>query len=158
MLDKILKGLGVLVLVGLFCSLFMPDSKPKDTQVKSLSGTQATGPKKDPLADSLRLTVTKIEGGNYNTIANAYSEAVMTLVIENASGQKLSGFAGDLIIKDMFGDVVANASYKYDKDIPPGTIAKTITLPLNIIDRPAQRVLSISKWTTEFQAATILTP
>ncbi len=159
MLDKILKFFGALVLIGVIASFALPDSKPREAQVKSVASTQmqTAAPQKDTLADRLQLKVTKIEGDQYNKIANAYSEAVMTIVIDNSSGRKLKGFAGKLIIKDAFGDVVNSASYKHDEDVPPGSTIQKISLPLNLFDKPAQRLVELSKWTTEFQVDTILT-
>lgn len=159
MLDKILKFFGALVLIGEVASLVLPDSKPRETQVKSVAATQVqtADSKKNTLADHLHLKVTKIEGEQYNEIAHAYNEAAMTIAIDNSSGKTMKGFSGTLTIKDAFGDVVSSAGYKHDEDVPPGTITEKISLHLNLFDKSAQKIVDITKWTAEFRVDTILT-
>lgn len=178
MLDKIFSSFGTIlkffgVMIGLivvaaiimaFYATSQAGHNNRKPEVQSIS--QNTNPKTEApkapseaeaLSGQLKLNITGIEGRGFNQIANAFSEAVMTLEINNTSGKTLKGFSGIISIRDAFGDVVKSADYKNDDDIPPGVISKKITLPLNVFDQAGQRLVALKKFSTEFKVEKILT-
>ncbi|MHB9703233.1 hypothetical protein ACYB9R_00680 [Alcaligenes aquatilis] len=180
MLDKILNSFGTIlkffgVMIGLIvigsiiAAIFginaavksnSKSTSPNTPIVKQLpadiENNQNNSSPKDYIYDDVSIKVNSIKGGYFNKAANGYDEAILEIEIENKSSKKIRALSGVVTIKDVFGDIVQQATYKTDQDIPPGKTIREISLPLSYFSNKDQSLVGLSKFSSAFKPDKIL--